>query len=125
MILCVTEHEHRDRAIADDVLQGRFTVAGETRALGTDPDWLDAALPEDEEWRIEWVKFAWGLDLAQRATGALLATTGGAGVQLDDPAQRLVREAAFYTVQAQTAPGRDATLRSMLHPTGPSLAAAG
>jgi uncharacterized heparinase superfamily protein len=67
-IVCVTEHEHRSRAIADDVLAGRFTVAGETRALGADPDWLShAGLPEDEEWRIEWVKFAWGLDLAHAA----------------------------------------------------------
>jgi len=67
VILCVTEHEHRSREIADDVLEGRFTVAGETRTLGTDPDWLGASLPEDEEWRIEWVKFAWGLDLAHAA----------------------------------------------------------
>ena len=66
-ILCVTEHEHRSRAIADGVLAGRFTVAGETRALGTRPDWLGASLPDDEEWRIEWVKFAWGLDLAHAA----------------------------------------------------------
>ena len=68
---------------------------------------------------------SWGLDLAQRATAALLATSGGPGIELADPAQRLVREAAFYTVQAQTAPGRDATLRRMLQPTAPSLAAAG
>jgi alkylation response protein AidB-like acyl-CoA dehydrogenase len=68
---------------------------------------------------------SWGLDIAQRATAALLATSGGTGIELGDPAQRLVREAAFYTVQAQTAPGRDATLRRMLQPTAPSLAAAG
>ena len=68
---------------------------------------------------------SWGLDLAQRATAALLATSGGTGIELGEPAQRLVREAAFYTVQAQTAPGRDATLRRMLQPTAPSLAAAG
>jgi uncharacterized heparinase superfamily protein len=66
-ILCVTEHEHRNRAIADGVLAGRFTVAGETRTLGTRPDWRGADLPEDEEWRIEWVKFGWGLDLAHAA----------------------------------------------------------
>ncbi len=66
-VLCVTEHEHRSRAVADAVCAGRFTVAGETRALGTDPDWLGASLPADEEWRIEWVKFAWGLDLAHAA----------------------------------------------------------
>ena len=47
------------------------------------------------------------------------------GIELGEPAQRLVREAAFYTVQAQTAPGRDATLRRMLQPTAPSLAADG
>jgi alkylation response protein AidB-like acyl-CoA dehydrogenase len=67
---------------------------------------------------------SWGLDLAQRATAALLATSGGRGIELADPAQRLVREAAFYTVQAQTAPGRDATLRRMLQPSSPMLAAA-
>jgi uncharacterized heparinase superfamily protein len=70
-VLCVTEHEHRDRALADAVAGGRFTFAGETRELGLAPDWLDADLPEDEEWRIDWVKFYYGLDLADafRATG--------------------------------------------------------
>jgi len=68
---------------------------------------------------------SWGLDLAQRATAALLATAGGSGIELGEPAQRLVREAAFYSVQAQTGPGRDATLRRMLQPTAPSLAATG
>ena len=74
----MTEHEHRSRAIADAVAQGRFTVAGETRTLGTDPDWHGADLPQDAEWRIEWVKFAWGLDLAhagyQRPWEALTAS---------------------------------------------------
>jgi uncharacterized heparinase superfamily protein len=63
-VFCVTEHEHRDLALAAAVCEGRFTVAGETRALGTEADWRGADLPADEEWRIEWVKFAWGLDLA-------------------------------------------------------------
>ena len=38
---------------------------------GTEPDWLGADLPADEEWRIDWVKFYYGLDLAHayRATG--------------------------------------------------------
>lgn len=68
---CVTEHEHRDRALADAVAAGRFTFAGETRELGLEPDWLHADLPEDEEWRIDWVKFYYGLDLADafRSTG--------------------------------------------------------
>jgi uncharacterized heparinase superfamily protein len=63
-VLCVTAHEHRDRARADEVRAGRFTHNGETRTLGTEPDWLRADLPADEEWRIDWVKFAYGLDLA-------------------------------------------------------------
>ena len=70
-LFCAIEHLHRDRAVADAVRAGRFTHCGVTRAVGTDPDWLGAALPEDEEWRIEWVKFYYGLDLAHafRETG--------------------------------------------------------
>jgi uncharacterized heparinase superfamily protein len=70
-VFCVNEHEHRDRALADAVASGVFTFAGETRELTTEPDWLHADLPDDEEWRIDWVKFYYGLDLADayRATG--------------------------------------------------------
>ncbi|HEX5621997.1 MAG TPA: alginate lyase family protein [Solirubrobacteraceae bacterium] len=70
-VLCVTAHEHRDRDRAEAVAAGRFTHNGETRELGTEPDWLHADLPADEEWRIDWVKFAYGLDLAHayRTTG--------------------------------------------------------
>jgi uncharacterized heparinase superfamily protein len=60
----VIEHLHRDRAVADDAVAGRFTCTGETLELGTPPDWFSDALPADEEWRIEWVKFYYGLDLA-------------------------------------------------------------
>ena len=51
--------------------RGVFSFAGETRDLGLEPDWLHAPLPDDEEWRIDWVKFYYGLDLADafRATG--------------------------------------------------------
>jgi uncharacterized heparinase superfamily protein len=67
----VIEHLHRDRAIADAAVAGRFTCTGETLVLGAEPDWFSDALPADEEWRIEWVKFYYGLDLAHafRATG--------------------------------------------------------
>jgi alkylation response protein AidB-like acyl-CoA dehydrogenase len=51
------------------------------------------------------------LDLGQRATTALLAARGGSGMDLNHPAQRLAREAAFYVIQAQTVDGRAATLR--------------
>jgi hypothetical protein len=63
-VLCLTAHEHRDRARAQAVAAGVFTFAGETRTLGVEPDWLHADLPADEEWRIDWVKFGYGLDLA-------------------------------------------------------------
>lgn len=63
-VLCVIEHLHRDRALADDACAGRFTIAGETVDVGIEPDWLGAALPDDDEWRIEWTKFYYGLDLA-------------------------------------------------------------
>jgi alkylation response protein AidB-like acyl-CoA dehydrogenase len=53
------------------------------------------------------------LDLVRRATTALLAATGGRGLDLAHPAQRLAREADFYVIQAQTADGRAATLRSV------------
>lgn len=52
------------------------------------------------------------LHLARRATTALLAASGGGGMDLDHPAQRLARESDFYVIQAQTGDGRAATLRS-------------
>ena len=63
-VYSVIEHLHRDRAVAEDVVAGRFTCAGETVELGPEPEWLAAHVPADEEWRIDWVKFYYGLDLA-------------------------------------------------------------
>lgn len=63
-IFCVTEHAYRDVSTAQAVSAGRFTHLGVTRALGLPPDWMAADLPEDKEWRIEWSKFYYGLDLA-------------------------------------------------------------
>lgn len=53
------------------------------------------------------------LDVGQRATRALLAAVGGAGMDVAHPAQRLAREASFYVIQAQTGDGRAATLRAV------------
>ena len=61
---CVIGHLHRDVALAEQVCAGRFTHAGITMALGTKPDWLTSPFPDDAEWRIEWSKFYYGLDLA-------------------------------------------------------------
>ena len=63
-IFCALENAYRDRGVADAVCAGRFTNTGLTLELGPDPDWLTDALPEDKEWRIEWSKFYYGLDLA-------------------------------------------------------------
>ena len=105
-VVCVVEHLHRDLGVAEAVAAGRFTFHGETRTLGTTPDWLHADLPADEEWRIDWVKFAYGLDLAHAygATGAERFRTAW---------ERLVASHI-----AQVPPERDAaevTARRMLH----------
>ncbi|HWC71551.1 MAG TPA: acyl-CoA dehydrogenase family protein [Actinomycetota bacterium] len=52
-----------------------------------------------------------GLDLARRATDALVAASGGRAMSLDHPAQRLSREATFFLIQAQTGDLRLSTLR--------------
>lgn len=51
------------------------------------------------------------LELVVRTTTALVAATGGSAMALDAAPQRLVREAVFQLVQAQTAPIREATLQ--------------
>lgn len=63
-IRCVIAHAHRGVAVADAAAVGRFTHCGVTLDLGPEVDWRDRRLPADEEWRIEWTKFYFGLDLA-------------------------------------------------------------
>lgn len=63
-VFCVVADAYRDLAVAEAVATGRFTHAGVTLDLGVEPDWTTRALPPDEEWRIEWSKFYYGLDLA-------------------------------------------------------------
>ena len=67
-VICMVEHLHRDRAMADAVREGRFTHLNLTLELGHDPDWRSPAPLEDVEWRIEWSKFYYGLDLAHAGT---------------------------------------------------------
>jgi len=71
-LFCVFEHVYRSVAVADAVAAGRFPIQGMTLTLGLEPDWLGAPLPPDKEWRLEWSKFYYGLDLATAAerTGA-------------------------------------------------------
>lgn len=62
-VFCVVEHAYRNLKIAENVCAGRFTAAGTTLDLGSDVNWLENPLPDDEEWQIEWHKFYYGLDL--------------------------------------------------------------
>jgi alkylation response protein AidB-like acyl-CoA dehydrogenase len=79
--------------------------AGVAEALATDDDAsLERAIAEGSAERDR------GLDLARRATDALIAALGGGAMSLDHPAQRLSREATFYLIQAQTGSLRAATL---------------
>jgi hypothetical protein len=70
-VFCMTAAHHRDVGLAERVCSGRFTELGRTLDLGAEPDWLGADLPADEEWRIAWSKFYFGMDLAHafRVTG--------------------------------------------------------
>jgi Heparinase II/III-like protein/Heparinase II/III N-terminus len=60
---CVLDAQYRDLAVAQDACAGRFHHGGATLTLGRRPDWLTDGLPDDEEWRIEFVKLYEGLDL--------------------------------------------------------------
>ena len=53
---------------------------------------------------------AWCIELALRAAHAAVTASSGAANLRSHPAQRLLREAMFYTVQAQTHEVMDATL---------------
>jgi alkylation response protein AidB-like acyl-CoA dehydrogenase len=56
---------------------------------------------------------AQSLELSVRAATALVVATGGRAMSADHPAQRLLREAAFFTIQAQTPALRRATLAQL------------
>ena len=74
------------------------------RSLGTDP----ADVGRLVELR------AWSLELALRSAYALVTATGGRSMLRSHPAQRLLREASFYAIQAQTRPLRAATLARLI-----------
>jgi len=56
---------------------------------------------------------AQSLELAVRAATALVVATGGRAMSAGHPAQRLLREAVFFTIQAQTPELRRATLAQL------------
>ena len=54
------------------------------------------------------------LELGVRAATALVASVGGRAMASVHPAQRLLREAVFFTIQAQTPALRRATLAQLV-----------
>jgi len=77
-------------------------------ARGAEPDFFLNAL------RIR----AWCIELAVRASHAAITSVSGSANSLDHPAQRLMREAMFYTIQAQTREVMSATLERLERRTG-------
>ena len=108
-------------ALADE-LDTRRTAADRVAATvteamaGHDDAGLETALAEGAAERDR------GLDLARRATDALISATGGRAMSLDHPAQRLSREASFYLIQAQTGELRAASLARLAGPLTPDPA---
>lgn len=70
----------------------------------------DAGLTDPAHLAAQVEARAHSLDLAVRAATALIVATGGRAMTAGHPAQRLLREAAFFTIQAQTPDLRRATL---------------
>lgn len=89
------------KSFADEVNEARNQVE-----FWTNPD--GAADPGFFERAVE-IR-AWCIELALRTAHAAITAVSGSANSLDHPAQRLIRESMFYTVQAQTVEVMDATL---------------
>ena len=94
------------------------TAAALAHQLGTEGQRLRAIaytllddVPAGEHLEDRLAVRAASLELVVRTAAALVAATGGSAMALDAAPQRLVREALFQLVQAQTAPVREATLQ--------------
>jgi alkylation response protein AidB-like acyl-CoA dehydrogenase len=92
-----------DTPLADELAECRARSYALADAGGTD----DAHLAAMVDAR------AHSLELAVRCATALVTSTGGRSMGLDHPGQRLLREAAFFLIQAQTPALRRATLAQL------------
>ena len=101
-------HELDARRVAADRVAAAVTMA----ISGRDDDAFETLIADGAVERDR------GLDLARRATDALISSSGGRAMSLDHPAQRLSREASFYLIQAQTGEVRAASLTRMAGPLG-------
>ena len=86
-------------------------LASEGQRLRRVADTLVDEVPAHERVEDRLAVRASATELALRTATALVAATGGAAMALDAAPQRLVREAVFYLVQAQTPPVREALLQ--------------
>ena len=81
------EHVHRDRPSPSDVCRGRFRHPGrDVDVWAWSPTGCGVAVAADREWRLEWVKFYYGLDLARafaRPVSRDSAHVGAPGAVLD------------------------------------------
>ncbi|MBC7372954.1 MAG: acyl-CoA/acyl-ACP dehydrogenase [Frankiales bacterium] len=94
------------------------TAAALAHALGAEGERLRAVaytllddVPADEHLEDRLAVRASVLELVMRTATALVAATGGAALAADAAPQRLVREALFQQVQAQTPTTREASLQ--------------
>lgn len=99
--------ERRDDAGAQAAAERLGSAAEELRARAY--ALLDDVAPGERVQERLQVRAA-ALDLAVRATSALVAASGGSAMALSAAPQRLAREALFHLVQAQTPPVRAALL---------------
>lgn len=82
---------------------------------------LDAADPASAELAQEREALrAEGIELALRASAALVSACGGSAMRAGHPAGRLAREALFYVVQAQGPASRAANLARLSAPLRPA-----
>lgn len=122
-----TEWQARDRISTAQPLPATFGIA-ETcvRLLGDTPLAAELAACRERSYsladtgRTDAAHLAAQVDararslaLTVRAATALVVASGGRGMALDHPAQRLLREAVFFTIQAQSADLRRATLAQL------------
>ncbi len=94
------------------------TAAALAQQLGAESERLRAVaytliddVPAQEQIEDRLAVRAASLELVVRTATALVAATGGSAMALSAAPQRLMREAVFLLVQAQTGPVREATLQ--------------
>ncbi len=105
-----------DTALAaelDDCRSHAYALLDEERPDDNDPE--DKAMDDEHIVALTQAR-AWSCELAVRAASALVVAGGGRSILRSQPAQRLLREAAFFTIQAQTADLRAATLARLQRP---------